>query len=321
MILMKTKGTTFANIWESDGTAPFNSTYVGSEILNYSDKVPIRAIGFYSGEQSNKNISLLKIQHIQQVFESPNDIQLHFKFTNKLQILSSDFDIEVSKLSSKLLLIINDSKVYNILNKFGVIPAGEKIETIQSPKFYKKKYLSPEFYSHKNWIEFEKITSVIFNILGFHVIVKGHKSEKKRLADIYCYSPPIIKNDRICLIIDCKNQQNYFINAADERAMKEYILNKRSIIAQEGVKPENLIFLFIAHSFAKDSYIKVQEISKSTNSFGALLTKDNLLFLSEKRLRMGYKFYLEQFPKLFRNQEITVAQMNYLYNIEDEFAL
>jgi len=319
MILLKTK--TFIDIWESDGIAPFNSSFVGTEILNYSEKTPILAIGYYSGEQANKNISLLMIQKIYQVPGFKNDINLKFKFIKKLEILSDDFETEVSKFSSKLVINVADDRVNKILKKFGykISPPEEKKEMIQSPVFYKEKYLNPDFYSPGNWVEFEKLTAKLFNILGFQVEVQGHRQLKERVADLYCYSPQIIKENRICIIIDCKNQDNYFINAADERAMKEYILNKKAIIAQEGILPENLLFLFVALSFAKDSYIKVQEIAKSTNSFGALLSRDNLLFLVEKRLRMGYKFYLEFFQKLFKNQEITIALINYVYKIEDEF--
>jgi len=320
MILMKTTDPRFKDIWEKDGIAPFNSTYVKTEILKYSRKLPLRAIGFYSGTQDNKKISLLEVEQINQNLELPNDIQIKFKFIRKLELISKNFDIEISKSSSKLLLIMDDSRVSNILNKFGIEP-GQTVKSreIQTIKYYDKKYLNPEFYYPKSWIEFEKVTSEVFNMLGFQVKVEGHKKEKKRLADIYCYSPPIIRDNRILLIIDCKHQDNYFINTADERAMKEYIVDKKSIIEQEGVKPENLLFLYIALGFSKDSYLKVQEISISTNSFGALLNRDNLLFLLEKKLRMGYKFYLEYFPKLFKNQEITIEQIDYVYKIEDEF--
>ena len=158
-----------------------------------------------------------------------------------------------------------------------------------------------------------------FNIIGFKVEFHGHKNTQKRVPDFYCYSPPIIKDDRVCIIVDCKNQNNYFINTADERAMAEYIENKKAIISQEGISANNLYFLFIGKSFSKDTNVKVFEIARKTNTFGALLSIKTLIYLVEKKLRMGYKFYLENFSKLFKNKEILNSEINYIYKIEDEF--
>jgi len=320
---MKTKGTTFLDIWEHNGIAPFNSEFISTEILNYSNKCPLQAIGFYSGTQGNKKISLLEIQQVNQNLGLSNDIQIYFKFIEKLEINSNDFDIEVSKFSPyRLLTIIGILKINEILNKFGCKDIQKRQhdeENILPLKDYEKKYLSNHFNSPKDWIEFEKFSSILFNILGFQIFIEGHKSDKKRVADLYCYSPPIIKDERICLIVDCKNQDDYFINAADERAMKEYIIDKKTISPQEGIKSENIIFLFLANFFSRNTFLKVQEISKTTNTFGALLSMQNLLFLVEKKLRMGFRFYLEYFPKLFKNQEITPAQINYIYSNKDEF--
>jgi len=311
MILLKTK--TFVDIWEKNGIAPFNSSYIGEQILKYSEKCPLEAIGFYSERQKDKKISLLKIYRIEKTYEKLNDIKVHFEFVKKINIRSEDFEKKLSSHIYGLVSIIDSKIIYNVING--------KNKDKKNRKEYNINFLNDFFYSQFNWKEFENICAILLNILGFEVKLKGHTKEKERVADIYCYSPPFVKENRICLIIDCKNIEKYFINASDERAMKEYILDKKMISSQEGIKQENIFFLFINISYSDKSLQKLQEISKETKTFGAVITLQNLIYLVEKKLKMGYKFYLEYFPKLFKNQEITHSQIDFVYKKDEEFTI
>jgi len=323
---MKTVGNIFPGIWEKDGIAPFKAKFIGTNILNSS--FPVRAIGVYSGSQGYKNISLLSITNAFQDTDRYNDVQIVFRVRKKLNIKSHDFDQEVSKISKGLFFEMNEEIVSNILKKIsvpkdqeqkGVISIEDK--SISLATSYKNHILANDFYNTGKWKDFENKSATLFHLLGFHVLFEGHNSPKKRVADFYCYSPPAIKDNRICIVVDCKNQDKYFINAADERAMKEYIEDRKAIIAQEGISSKNIRFLFIARSFSKDTRIKIVEIAQKTQSFGALITYKNLIFLTEKKMRMGYKFYLEQFSNLFKNDEILSAHINYTYGTENEFRI
>lgn len=324
MIIMKTKDNTFPDIWEKDGTAPFSSQFIGTDILNC--KLPLRAVGVYFGSQDTKNISLLSITNTYHNTGQKYDIQIVFRFIKKIEINSHDFDQEISKINKRLFFILDEEVFSGILKKFGYVYKPEISKGVKSTENEsvlpdtpdKTRILSDYFHGTGNWSEFEKKAANLFHILGFQVLIEGHQSPKKRVADFYCYSPPSIKDNRICIIVDCKNQDEYFINAADERAMREYIEDKKAIIAQEGISSKNIFFLFIARSFSNEARVKVLEISKQTQSYGALITYKNLIFLTEKKLRTGYRFYLEQFHKFFKNDEILPSNINYTYSTESE---
>ncbi len=322
MILMKTKGTKFKEIWEKNGLAPFNSSFAGNEIFSFSKKCPLLSLGFYSGEQGDKNVSLLRITNIDNNLNLSNDIQIKFEFIKKIDINSNEFDYEISKIfSNKILIIIPENSLTKILSKFGYKLNLKETnrEKIIPPTNYTQNYLNNSLLSFKDWQDFEKKTSKLFNMLDFEVKFEGHKQQKKRRPDFYCYTPPRLENVKYCIVVDCKYQEDYFINAADERAMTEYINGKKTIIAQEGIQVDKLYFLFLALSFSPDTKIKLHEISQETKCFGALLSLNNLQFIVEKKLRMGYKFYLELFPKLFKNLEMSQSMINYQYKIEDEY--
>jgi hypothetical protein len=324
---MKTKGNNFPDIWEKDGIAPFNSRFIDTNLLNL--QLPTKAIGVYSGYQGSKNISLLAITNVQQNSDNYNDIQISFRFLKKIEINSQDFDQEISKICRRIFFSLEDEILNNILKKFGFVYTSQKQEGLKytvnevspSASSYITHYLNNYFHNIDNWIDFEKKSAILFHIIGFQVLFEGHKKPQKRVADFYCYTPPSIKENRICIIVDCKNQDGYFISAADERAMREYIEDKKTIISQEGISSKNIQFLFVARSFAKEAKIKVLEIAQSTQSYGALISYKNLTYLAEKKIRMGYKFYLERFKKLFKNDEILPSNINYIYSMDNEFRI
>ena len=309
MILMKTKGTLFKDIWETNGIAPFNSKYVGKDILNFIPELPLKAIGFYSGTTDSNEISLLEIHQINLIIEPKRDIQIHFKFVKKLSIKSVEFERKIKKFTSSLLSIHDDDKIEKILRDL----KNKNEDTISNKS--KDFFLSQYFYEPTDWKKYETKIAELFTIFGFNVQLKGHRNEKERVADIYCYSPPNIEYNKFSIIIDCKNKGDYAIIAEDERAMKEYIENEKSNIFDKGIKPKNVFFLFTAHSFSNYSLEKLKEIAKSTNTYGALISNKNLLYLTEIKLRMGYKLYLEHFPKLFDNIEITISRIDEVFDI------
>jgi hypothetical protein len=130
MILLKTRGNKFPDIWEKDGIAPFNSYYTGKEIFDAKLALPVMAIGFYSGEQSNKHISLLMLNEINEKHDSANDIEIKFRFLDKINIKSDDFDKEVSQIDHRLLANVDDNTLIDIFSNFG-IPFPIKQNTIQ----------------------------------------------------------------------------------------------------------------------------------------------------------------------------------------------
>ncbi|MEK0337630.1 MAG: hypothetical protein QQN41_09385, partial [Nitrosopumilus sp.] len=99
MIFLKTSKV--KNIWEQDGIARFNSNYTGTEILNFSNMLPLKAISYYSGYQNNKFISLLEVYEIKMNPNLSNDLVLRFRFLRKINILSSDFENEISKYDDR----------------------------------------------------------------------------------------------------------------------------------------------------------------------------------------------------------------------------
>lgn len=304
MILMKTK--IIADIWEKDGIAPFQSNFIGNEIskINIED-LPVDAIGFYSKYQKVKNISLLKICKIEHTPDSINDIQIHFKFQKKLNIASKDFDVEMQKYTSSLFSCQDDKFVEEIIQKL----ENNNQNFIRTNEYF----LSDYFYKTSDWKNYEIRMAQLFTILGFDVHIKGHKNDKQRVADIYSYSPPKIESNKFCIIIDCKNKEDYSIIAEDERAMREYIEDEKLNVVKKGIKSKNVFFIFIANSFNNYSNAKLKEIAKTTNNYGALITTENILYLTEKKLRMGCKMHLEYFPNLITNKEINKKLINNIF--------
>lgn len=116
MIFLKTSRV--KDIWEKDGIAGFNSYYTGTSIFSLEKNLPMFAIGFYTGYQDSKCISLLEIQKVERNSSSSNDIELKFKFIKKLKILSSDFENEISGYDKRYLFQIDNELVKTILQKF-----------------------------------------------------------------------------------------------------------------------------------------------------------------------------------------------------------
>jgi hypothetical protein len=313
---MKTIDRKYPDIWDKDGIAPFNSEYVGSQILSFSNDCPIKSIGFYSGNQKERNISLLEIDKIESSKISGNNIQISFKFCKKFNIKSQVFETEISKFSNKLLFNIKEEIVLQIIEKYRSTLNKVKDQTI-SFKEESIRYLSDYFYSPKYWKGFEKVSAALFSILGFQIDFRGHEYEGERFPDFFANTPLAFGHDRICIVVECKNQNNYFINTADERAMKEYIEDKKSIITQEGIRKEDVYFIFVVKSASTRSFPKLHEISKSTDKTnGAIISYKNLLYLTERRLKLGYMFYLEKFYNLFENREILPTKIDFLYKSE-----
>jgi len=123
LILLKTSKVN--NIWEQDGIAGFNSHFTGRELINYSNLLPLKAIGYYSGIQDNKFISLLEIHEIKINPNSSNDLLLGFKFLKKINILSSIFENEISKYDNRYLYHLEDELINNIFNNMEINIMGE----------------------------------------------------------------------------------------------------------------------------------------------------------------------------------------------------
>lgn len=254
--------------------------------------------------------------------ESIGEIQAVNKATELLKQAGTDFKnnnypwvIQNKDVAEKLLQHFHDNPIHprkseNFPNNSYYL--GEQ----EQPSESQCEYLSDYFYTKYNWQEFERITATLFNILGFQTVFKGHRNSGERVADFLCYSPLYIEQkQRICLVVDAKSRDNYFVNTADERAMKEYISEQKAIIKQkQGILQENTFFIFIAKSFDNGIESKISEISRETESCGAVIRHDTLLLMVERRLRLGYRFHLEVFSKLIKNKEITFVDIRNLYS-------
>ena len=111
MIIMKT---TWDDIWERSGNAPFSSKFITEDVLECQYKCPLQAIGLYL--KSKRNISLLEINNINQQKDNKYDIKVDFEFLRKLDIKSDEFEREIK--SAGLITIISDNNVNKLLNKF-----------------------------------------------------------------------------------------------------------------------------------------------------------------------------------------------------------
>lgn len=264
--------------------------------------------------------SLLKIYRID--YSSTSNIKgadtyFHYKFIRNITNYSNSKLLNSLPINNygELVYILDSNELPNDINQLinGLIPEETRASRQNS-------ILNTNLFNLTDWKSFENKTSILFNLLGFQIDFLGHKNQMKRVPDMYLYAPKSFKNNMFWLTIDCKFIDDYYPTADDIRAVNEYLMKKIETIDYEyGIPPEKGFFLFVGKSISKNIDKGINEIFDFTNLKGGAISYSNLLYLVERKLKMGYKFYLPRIMKLLNNKIVTVKEIDRVFQSKDEY--
>ncbi|AWR96154.1 hypothetical protein DFR86_00400 [Acidianus sulfidivorans JP7] len=297
--------------WDKDRLARYTSVDAKS-ITHLVGKTPVAGIGVYSKirrrDLSNLEPSFLVVKgiNINEIGEPYFDIH----YIDKMHgIKSKEFLREIGE--RKLFFTLPAERVLEILKQFNISPPAEWLELLRSTKKTNdwKDWIGRHFLGilDKSSIgneEFEDRIAEIFKALGFEVEQLGHKIKGE-------YPDGIVYWGDYAIIYDCKNRENYYLNADDKRALKEYVENYKKKLQQS--KNIRIFFAIIAHSF-ENFDDKIAEIERETLTKGVLFTSNTMLYLLYKKLALGVNFSLNDFEKLILSKPVTIEIIDKVYS-------
>jgi hypothetical protein len=297
------------NYWEKDRVAPYPQRSIDS-IKHLKDRTPFAAIGVYikgkGKDYTSRPPCFLIIKHLSE--NEKSEPKFDIQFISQMQgVTSAAFIKETPRMD--LFYTITEEKTRIILEKLGVTPPqewqsllGEKTIPVTSWLDWIGKYFQ-EIQLIVSNNDYEDRIAEIFTALGFEVEQLGHKQEGE-------YPDGIAYSKNFAIIYDCKNRNNYFLNAEDKRAVTRYVQHEKRRI-EERRNIDRVYFAIIAHSYSRIE--KINDIEKETGSKGLLLTSESMLYLLYKKIGLGPKFLLADFEELVINKAIDVESVKSVY--------
>jgi hypothetical protein len=174
-----------------------------------------------------------------------------------------------------------------VLSLFPITPSEmENLDKLFGPEkitFSWRDYIGKYFLEiESNDLSYEgyedRIAVLLFS-LGFIVTQKGHKIMGEYADGIAAFT------DDHAIVYDCKNMQDFFMTATEERAIKKYLEDEKNTRNEK-----HLFGAFIAKGFRGIPKKEILYISTET-----------LLYLLYKKLILGAKFNLLPFKKICTN--------------------
>lgn len=297
------------NYWERDKVAPYPQRSIES-IRHMRNKVPIAGIGVYSKgkgrDYTHRPPCFLIIRNISE--NEKGEPQFDFHFISQMQgKTSAQFFSETHK--RELFYSLSEEEAFSVLEKLGSTPPQEWQELLEEKSSLLPSWLDwigGHFQGIKQTVsnnDYEDKIAEIFTALGFDVEQLGHKQEGE-------YPDGIAYSKNFAIIFDCKNRNNYFLNAEDKRAITRYVQHEKRRI-EERRNIEKVYFAIIAHSYSKVE--NVSDIEKETSSKGLLLTSEAMICLLYKKIALGPKFLLTDFEELITSKVIDIESIRNVY--------
>ena len=282
--------------WESDKEAPY-PRHRYTDLLEWNDlsnSCPLPGIGRYIKDFSQNSFVYLKIMGMKY---DPDTEQPYFNFKTitKSKTESRRLEEKLPYDKRRLFSVIEPEKLIGILQEIGEEPPEEwkkliekEEEIIHWKDHIGKYFLEMEGMALSNDV-FEDRVAVLLNALGFEVKQKGHKIPGEYPDGIASFG-----ND-YAIVYDCKNTQDFILNAEDERAIRKYLKDEKTIRNEQ-----HIYCAFIAKSFWREGRKDI-----------FYLPITSLLYLLYKKLSLGSKFTLSPLKKildnfiLFKNETIN----------------
>lgn len=297
------------NYWERDKVAPYPQRSIES-VKHMKNRVPIPAIGVYTKgkgkDYTHRPPCFLIIKNISE--NEKGEPQFDFHFISQMQgTTSAQFLSEIPK--RELFYSLAEEEAFSVLEKLGSTPPQEWQKLFEEKPSLLTSWLDwigkhfQEIQQTMSNNEYEDKIAEIFTALGFEVEQLGHRQEGE-------YPDGIAYSKNFAIIYDCKNRNNYFLNAEDKRAITRYVQHTKRRI-EERRKIEKVHFALIAHSYNKVE--NISDIEKETSSKGLLLTSEAMIYLLYKKLALGPKFLLTDFEELITNKVIDIESIKNVY--------
>ena len=272
--------------WESDKEAPY-PRHRYTDLLEWNDlsnSCPLPGIGRYIKDFSQNSFVYLKIMGMKY---DPDTEQPYFNFKTitKSKTESRRLEEKLPYDKRRLFSVIEPEKLIGILQEIGEEPPEEwkkliekEEEIIHWKDHIGKYFLEMEGMALSNDV-FEDRVAVLLNALGFEVKQKGHKIPGEYPDGIASFG-----ND-YAIVYDCKNTQDFILNAEDERAIRKYLKDEKMMRSEQ-----HIYCAFIAKSFKREGRKDI-----------FYLPITSLLYLLSKKLSLGSKFTLSPLKKILDN--------------------
>lgn len=276
--------------WESDKEAPYPGTIYTDlpEWDSLSASCPLPGIGRYI-KYRDKDYSLNPFVYLKIIgmrYDSnTKKPYFDFKTLTKSKRESSILEGKLPSNNRRLFSVIEPEKLIGILQDIGeeLPEEWKKLIEIKEEIIRWKNYIGKYFLEIDERTlgnnEFEDRVAMLLNALGFETEQKGHKIPGEYPDGIASFG------NNYAIVYDCKNTQNFFPSAEDERAIKKYLDDEKKIKSEQ-----NIYCAFIAKSFRGNSRKDI-----------FYLTMNSLRYLLYKKLSLGSKFNLSPLKKTLTN--------------------
>lgn len=279
-----------SDYWELPKEAPYPKMKYTNlpEWDDLSKSCPLPGIGRYI-KQKDKDFSQNAFVYLEitgmRYDSTTEEPYFNFKTLTKSKIKSCILEDKLPSDNRKLFSVIEPEKLFRILQDIDEEPPEEwkKLIEIKEEIIHWRDYIGKYFLDIEEMTlsnnEFEDRVAALLNALGFGVVQKGHK-----IIGEYADGIASFGND-YAIVYDCKNTQNFFPCAVDERAIKKYLDDEKKIRSER-----NIYCAFIAKSFKEESRKDMFYLPITT-----------LLYLLYKKLSLGSKFTLSPLKKILDN--------------------
>ncbi|MFO7637973.1 MAG: hypothetical protein R6X14_01510, partial [bacterium] len=153
-----------------------------------------------------------------------------------------------------------------------------------------------------------KVTADTLTALGFDVTPLSHTETNEANPDGFACTPP---GERFgyWFVYDCKSLPFHLAPEAMFRVRGYVGRVAKELPAQKAVPAASARFLFVAPGYEDepDSERNLLELERRTGARGCLLTFEALLAVLAMRFRLGYRFTLADFDRLFTLNNIADA--------------
>lgn len=157
-----------------------------------------------------------------------------------------------------------------------------------------------------NYLTIREVMSETLTALGFDVTPLSHTETHEANPDGFACTPP---GERFgyWFVYDCKSLPFHLAPEAIFRVRSYVARYGRELPAQKAVPAAAARFLFLAPGYEDepDTERNLQELERRTSARGCLLTFEALLSVLALRFRLGYRFTLADFDRLFTLNNIV----------------
>lgn len=276
--------------WRKNKPGNFPKIPISYNVPNWKSIMefcPLPSIGYYFGVCSSSLFDYIIIKNITVLDD--NSPQFEYEFISTSKTTSESLDKKINNRKHKIYFSIEKEKLLKSLNELHESPPNKWLALTH------KKNINPNWLDYigsyyQDLIEkdlssedFEDKLASLLTALGFEVLQRGHKVKGSYPDGVATYEKDF------AIVYDCKNSNNYYPTAEHLRAINQYYADEKRV---QG-KDKEMFCCLIAKKF-----------TSLLNKECHLIPVESLLYLLQKKFKLGAKFKLDRIRTILVNNKI-----------------